>query len=223
MSPFQNFSLPFFGAKTNACCNFEQKDFDDLVEYEDEAGLSPTKFPDQIGQELEEVVHSDSGDDSINSDDNEILQEEEEKEEEEEEEESLDDSDGRDDDVGEKEWNEFVAQLDHGKETTNIKAYIEAKANRTEATTRFREAAEDCLEALYEITDSMSSDIVEAICTTYSNNLNEEEESIIETMISNHQRRNDLLERMQNANAIWNETYNKLSTQIMGQVRKSIR
>ena len=190
-----------------------------MVEYEDEAGLSPTKFPDQNGQEQQEVAHSDSGDDSINSDDNDILQEEEEKEEEEEE--SLDDSGS--DDVGEKEWNEFVAQLDHGKETKNIKAYIVAKANRTEATTRFREAAEDCLEALYDITDSMTSDIVEAICTTYSNNLNEEEESIIETMISNHQRRNDLLERMQNANAIWNETYNKLSTQIMGQVRKSIR
>ena len=171
--------------ESNKCIlQFQLKAFDDPVEYEDEAGSSPVNSSNLNHQGLEEVANSDSGDDSIKSEDNEILREQDEdevEEEEEEEEESPDDGD--EDDVESNSWNDFVAHLDSEKVSPNIDAYIQAKANRTEATTRFAEAAEACLEELYNVSDSMSSDIVETICTNYSRNLDDEEEHIIETTI----------------------------------------
>ena len=118
-------------------------------------------------------------------------------------------------------WEEFVATVDT-KVIPNLDAYIEAKAIRTEASIRFENEIEACIQTLRNTTDEILSEVVEPICNQYLDSLNDAEESIIETIVSNHSRRNQLLELMQNADVAWSHKFTKLTTDIMGQVSNQL-
>lgn len=171
--------------------------------------MVPSISSDKDDQEEEEIADPELSDDSNKSNENEILQLEESP------------GDGNEDNDGSNGWNEFVAEVESDP-YPNMNAYIKAKNNRIEATNRFVDAAEACFQALQDTSNTMSSDIVEPICARFWNDSDKKEKFIIKTMFSNHSRRNELLKLMQNADDAWNRTYNKLSTEIMGQVRKYI-
>jgi hypothetical protein len=116
-----------------------------------------------------------------------------------------------------KRWMEFV-HVAETKAIPNFEAYIKAKAIRTETSIRFVNAIDACIQTLRDTTDGVLSNVVEPICNQYSERFNGTEENIIKTMVSNHSRRNKLLELMHNADAAWSNNYNKLTAEIMGDV-----
>ena len=116
-----------------------------------------------------------------------------------------------------KRWMEFVDVVET-KAIPNLEAYSNAKAIRTETSIRFVNSIDACIQTLHDTIDGVLSDVVEPICNQYSEGFNDTEDNIITTMVSNHSRRNKLLELMHNADAAWSINYNKLTSEIMGDV-----
>ncbi len=114
-------------------------------------------------------------------------------------------------------WKEFVDAVD-GKSIPNLDAYIKAKAIRTETSIRFVNAMDACIQTLRDATEDILSEVVGPICNQHSEHFNCDEESIVETMVLNHSRRNELLELLHSADVAWANKYNKLTAGIMGDV-----
>ena len=114
-------------------------------------------------------------------------------------------------------WKEFVDTVDV-KSIPNLDAYIKAKAIRTETSILFVNAMDACIQTLRDTTEDILSEVVEPICNRHSEHFNYDEESIVETMVSNHSRRKELLELLHNADLAWANKYNKLTADIMGDV-----
>lgn len=121
-----------------------------------------------------------------------------------------------------KRWMEFVDVVET-KAIPNLEAYSKAKAIRTETSIRFVNSIDACIQTLRDTTDGVLSDVVEPICNQYAERFNDTEENIIKTMVSNHSRRNKLLELMHNTDAAWSNTYNKLTAEIMGDVSNATK
>lgn len=131
-----------------------------------------------------------------------------------EEEENNQDTDNNDSDDH---WKEFVDAVD-AKSIPNLDAYMKAKAIRTETSIRFVNAMDACIQTLRDTTEGILSEVVEPICNRHSEHFNYEEESIVETMVSNHSRRKELLELLHSTDVAWANKYNKLTADIMGDV-----
>jgi hypothetical protein len=116
-----------------------------------------------------------------------------------------------------KRWNDFV-DLVETKAVPNLDAYIKAKTVRSETSIRFANAIDACIQTLRDTTDGILSDAVEPICNRYSERFNDTEESITRMMVSNHSRRSKMLGLMRDADVAWNNKYNKLTAEIMGNV-----
>ena len=116
-------------------------------------------------------------------------------------------------------WEEFVGFVD-GKSIPNLDAYIKVKEIRTEASIRFVDSMNECIQTLRDTTEGILSEVVEPVCNRYSEGFNDDEDSIIETMVSNHSRRKELLELLRSADAAWANKYNKLMAEITADVSK---
>lgn len=115
-------------------------------------------------------------------------------------------------------WKNFIDTEDVST-LPNIKIYLETKQNRLEATTRFANAIDTCISELTQTTEEVLADVVEPVCNEYSTFLQNTEEEIIQKMISNHGRRNKLLDVLNQANNEWKKTYTKLTANILDEVR----
>ena len=129
---------------------------------------------------------------------------------------------GNDDDQNNKPWKEFVDTVDV-KTIPNLEAYLRARAIRTESSLRFSNAIDDCIQTFRDTTNEILSEVVAPVCNRYTESFDDTEESIIKTMVSNHSRRNKLLQLMDDADAAWSNKYNELTSEILIVVRNTIR
>eukprot|EP00536_Pseudo-nitzschia_multiseries_P012320 jgi/Psemu1/208335/e_gw1.466.51.1 len=126
---------------------------------------------------------------------------------------------GSEEDWSNKDWNDFVNAVDI-TDTPNLQSYLTTKEIRHQATTRFADAIDACMLELRKTTDEILSEVVAPICNQLSEVLEDSEEEIIKTMISNHIRRHKLLELIHTVDAIWKKKYTKLVANIMGEQEK---
>ena len=118
-------------------------------------------------------------------------------------------------------WNDFVDVADVS-ETPNLEAYLETKETRRQMTVRFADEIDACISELRKTTNEILSEVVAPVCNQFSEILEDTEDEIIKTMVSNHIRRNKLLELINEADAVWKNKYTTLLADILGEVSRRV-
>lgn len=108
-----------------------------------------------------------------------------------------------------KEWN-FFTQSETFERAPNMESFLHAKSSREAATEKFSIRLEECLNGLSEAIHDMLNDSVVPIHNQTLERLEGCDADIVATMKSNHNRRQALTKRMDDANEKWAKQYQQL-------------
>lgn len=101
-------------------------------------------------------------------------------------------------------------------EAPNLHSYLSAKSIREAAKQSFLKALEECAHGLDEtMINEMLQDSVVAVHQEQGERFEAHEVSIIDRMKSNHNRRNDMIKRMDAANTKWESKYKRLRGNVL--------